>query len=322
MRLVSLQGSKTERPGIAIDAEILDLAAAGALVEEARGLPSSIRLILDSGSVALDRVRRVVDRVRDGGELSDRLRAAGALAPLARTRMLAPITDPGLLLSCGMNYHAHLREMKTPVPDKPMAFTKNAAQIVGPGAPIVLPAHHPDMVDWEGEFTVVIGRPCHNVSAGEALDYVAGYTIANDVSARDWVAPVFKSTGVMGPIHAWEDNLLGKQFPTFCPLGPWIVTADEIREPADLKLTTMVNGATMQSSSTSDMVFDVPRLIEYFSQFYNFRPGDLITTGSPPGVGFGREPPIFLKPGDEVEVWVEHIGTLANPVVGPKKSAQ
>jgi acylpyruvate hydrolase len=324
MKLVNLQGPGTGRgseagrgagrPGIVVGDEVLDLAGAAEAMDEARGLPGSLRLILEGGRETLDRIRRVADRAGDGAALRDRLRASGALAPLADARLLAPIPDPGLLLSCGMNYHEHLREMNTPTPEKPTAFTKNAAQIVGPGAPIVLPARHPDMVDWEGEFTVVIGRHCHNVSAADALDCVAGYTIVNDVSARDWVAPVFKSTGIMGPIHAWEHNLLGKQFPTFCPLGPWIVTADEVGDPGDLKLTTTVNGTLMQSSSTSDLVFGVPRLIEYFSQFYAFRPGDLITTGSPPGVGFGRKPPVFLRAGDTVDVWIERIGTLSNPV--------
>jgi len=130
-----------------------------------------------------------------------------------------------------MNYHEHLKEMKTPVPEKPAAFTKSVASIIASGDPIILPPSNPSMVDWEGEFTVVIGKPCHRVKTAQALEYVAGYTIVNDVSARDWVAPIFSSTGIMGPIHAWEHNILGKQFPTFCPMGPTLATRDEIADP-------------------------------------------------------------------------------------------
>jgi 2-keto-4-pentenoate hydratase/2-oxohepta-3-ene-1,7-dioic acid hydratase in catechol pathway len=137
----------------------------------------------------------------------------------------------------------------------------------------------------------------------------------NDVSARDWVPPVFTSTGIFGPILAWEQNILGKQFPTFCPVGPVIATADEIPDITDLHLETRVNGEIMQTTSTNDLVYNVAELISYYSTFYEFRPGDLIATGSPPGVGFGRDPKIFLKAGDVVEVIGDHIGTLKNTVV-------
>jgi 2-keto-4-pentenoate hydratase/2-oxohepta-3-ene-1,7-dioic acid hydratase in catechol pathway len=229
-------------------------------------------------------------------------------------KLLAPIPDPGLVLSVGMNYHEHLKEMKTPVPEKPAAFTKSVASIIASGEPIRLPASNPDMLDWEGEFSVVIGKPCHRVTASQALDYVAGYTLVNDVSARDWVAPIFKAQGIMGPIHAWEHNLLGKMFPTFCPMGPCIATRDEIPDPADVRIQTRLNGAVMQDASTDDLVFSVVQLIEYYSRFYLFKPGDVITTGSPSGVGFGRNPKVFMKPGDVVEVEVKEIGILRNPI--------
>jgi 2-keto-4-pentenoate hydratase/2-oxohepta-3-ene-1,7-dioic acid hydratase in catechol pathway len=214
-----------------------------------------------------------------------------------------------------MNYREHLREMNSAVPDYPTSFIKNNNAIVGPGAPIVLPASHPDMVDWEGEFSVVIGRPCHGVAESEALDYVAGYTLINDVSARDWVAPVFAATAVMPGVLAWERNLLGKQFPTFCPVGPVLATRDEVPNPDDVQLTTLLNGDTMQSANTDDLVFGVRKLIAYYSQWYRLRPGDILTTGSPSGVGFGRKPPLFMRPGDRIEVRASGVGTLANPVV-------
>ena len=241
----------------------------------------------------------------------------GARHALGRVKLRAPIPDPGLVLSVGMNYHEHLKEMKTPVPEKPAAFTKSVASIIASGEPIRVPPSHPDMLDWEGEFSVVIGRPCHRVSAAQALDYVFGYTLVNDVSARDWVAPIFQAQGIMGPIHAWEHNLLGKMFPTFCPMGPCIATKDEIPDPADVRIQTRLNGRLMQDASTDDLVFSVVQLIEYYSQFYLFRPGDVITTGSPSGVGFGRSPKVFMKPGDVVEVEVKEIGILRNPIEAP-----
>jgi 2-keto-4-pentenoate hydratase/2-oxohepta-3-ene-1,7-dioic acid hydratase in catechol pathway len=240
--------------------------------------------------------------------------ARGSRLKRSQVKLRAPVPDPAMVLSVGMNYHEHLKEMKTPVPEKPAAFTKSVASIIATGEPIKAPKSNPGMLDWEGEFSVVIGKPCHAVKAAQALDYVFGYTLVNDVSARDWVAPIFSSTGIMGPIHAWEHNLLGKMFPTFCPMGPCIVTKDEIADPANVQIQTRVNGKVMQDANTDDLVFSVVQLIEYYSQFYRFMPGDVITTGSPSGVGFGRNPKVFMKPGDVVEVEVKQIGVLRNPI--------
>jgi acylpyruvate hydrolase len=313
MQLVTLAARRSA--GVIVGEEIVDLAACHHAVNAARLLPPTLRGILEAGDAALDLVRKVVDAIGASASLAERLREEGILVDRADARLLAPVPDPALILSCGLNYHEHLREMNTPAPDLPNAFTKNASQIIGPGAPIVLPASHPDMVDWEGEFSIVIGRPCHNVAEREALDYVAGYTLINDVSARDWVAPIFQATGVMGPILAWERNLLGKQFPTFCPMGPVLATSDEIRDPDDVQLSTLLNGQVMQSANTNDLVFGVRKLIAYYSQFYLFRPGDVITTGSPSGVGYGRNPKVFMRAGDRIEVRATGIGVLANPVV-------
>ena len=265
--------------------------------------------IVDLQSLAPD-VRGVLER----GLLDEAAAASGKVHALKRVKLLAPIRNPGMVLSVGMNYHEHLKEMKTPVPEKPAAFTKSVASIVGPDAPIRIPPSNPDMLDWEGEFSVVIGKPCHRVKAAQALDYVAGYTLVNDVSARDWVAPIFSATGIMGPIHAWEHNILGKLFPTFCPMGPVLATREEVPDPANVRITTKLNGKTMQDANTDDLVFSVVQLIEYYSQFYLFQPGDVITTGSPSGVGYGRNPKVFMKAGDVVEVEVEGIGILRNPV--------
>jgi acylpyruvate hydrolase len=318
MHLYTIRNGGRSGAAVALGADVIDIAGAAEAVPAARGLPPSLRGILEGGADGLAQVRRVVDQVAAHASLGDRLRESGALLPLDRAKLLAPLPDPGFVLSAGMNYHAHLKEMKSPTPATPAHFAKCVSAIIGPGAAIRLPASNPDMVDWEGEFCVVIGRPCHAVGESEALDYVAGYTLVNDVSARDWVAPIAAAQGTMGPIMAWEQNLLGKQFPTFCPMGPAVVTADEIRDPHDVALQTVVNGKVMQSANTNDLVFNVAQLIAYYSRFYLLRPGDVITTGSPSGVGYGRDPKVFLRAGDTVAVSAHGIGTLSNPVVGPE----
>jgi 2-keto-4-pentenoate hydratase/2-oxohepta-3-ene-1,7-dioic acid hydratase in catechol pathway len=286
MKLVTVEVEGVARPGRVADDHIVDLSRIG----------PDLRNILESGG--LDRARAT----------------EGRKIPLRDARLLAPIQNPSMVLSVGMNYYEHLKEMRTPAPEKPSAFTKTVASIIGPEAPILIPPDNPDMVDWEGEFSVVIGKPCHRVKAAQALDYVAGYTIVNDVSARDWVAPVFSSSGVMGAIHAWEQNLLGKMFPTFCPMGPVLAAKEDVPDPGNVTVQTRLNGKLMQSANTDDLVFSVPKLIEYYSQFYLFKPGDIITTGSPSGVGYGRDPRIFMKAGDVVEVEVQGVGILRNPV--------
>lgn len=291
MHLVTFTTDRQPRPGVLAGDDIIDL----------HGIAPDVRGILASAS--LEKVRALLDAPRKEKRI-----------PVKGAKLLAPIPNPGMVLSVGMNYHEHLKEMKTPVPEKPAAFTKSVASIIASGDPILLPPSNPSMVDWEGELTVVIGKPCHRVKAAQAMEYVAGYTIVNDVSARDWVAPIFSSSGIMGPIHAWEHNLLGKMFPTFCPMGPVLATRDEVPDPDDVRITTRLNGQVMQDANTDDLVFSVPKLIEYYSQFYRFLPGDCITTGSPSGVGFGRNPKVFMKPGDRIEVEVKGIGVLGNPI--------
>jgi len=241
------------------------------------------------------------------------MHAAGALLDAGTVRYRPPIPDPGFILSVGMNYREHLEEMNTPIPTLPAAFVKAPSSLTGSGEPIVLPPDHAGMVDFEGELCFVFGRDCHRVSEAEAMEYVAGYTIANDVSARDWVPGIFTADGNMAAIHAWEVNILGKQYPTFTPLGPALVTRDEIADPGALRLVTRLDGEVMQDTLT-ELVFPIARLIAHYSQWYRFRPGDVVTTGSPSGVGFGRDPKVFMKPGQRIEVTIEGIGTLSNPV--------
>jgi acylpyruvate hydrolase len=304
VKLVTFEANGGPHPGVLLDEDrVLDLA----LVTAARGLPQSVKGILQAGPAALDAVRRIVERA---GQFPD------ALLPEADVRFLAPVPDPSIVLSTGTAYRAHLAEMKVGAPQAPGGFLKNAAAITGPGSPIVLPPQAPDMVDYEGEFSCVIGRSCHNVTTERAMDYVAGYTIINDVSARDWVPGFLGAKGSpMEVSRAAGLNILGKQFPTFCPIGPAIVTADEVPDPHDLQLTTRLNGKVMQSAHTGDLIFRLADTIAYFSRWYRFSPGDVITTGSPDGVGYARNPQVFMQHGDVVEVEVSRVGILRNPVI-------
>ena len=222
--------------------------------------------------------------------------------------------DPGKILSpvdfrciycVGLNYKAHAQESGEEPPDHPMIFMKAATAIQDPGAPIVLPRFlRSDMVDYEGELGVVIGRPCKNVTKEEALDYVLGYVCANDVSARDWQKE--KGGG---------QYCRGKTFDTFCPVGPCLVTIDEIPDPSKLTLRTYLNDDMVQESGTDDLIFDVPTLIAFLSGSTTLLPGTLILTGTPSGVGSAQDPRRFLMSGDEVTVEIEGIGKLTNFVV-------
>ncbi len=218
-------------------------------------------------------------------------------------KLLAPV-EPRIILCIGLNYKFHAEESGAAIPENPVLFIKNPAAVQNPGDPILLPSVlKSDSVDYECELAVVIGKTARNVSKADALNYVLGYTCANDVSARDW-----QKNGGGGQ---W---CRGKTFDTFCPLGPVLVTPDEIPNPNALKIKTILNGETMQDWSTSDMIFDVPRLIEFLSSDTTLLPGTVIITGTPHGVGMARKPPVWMKAGDSVTIEIEGIGSLTNPV--------
>ncbi len=309
MRLVTIDAPPHGRPGVLLGEEVLDFTRAARAVPLAAFVPGSVAEILAAGAEGLDIVRRVMDRADAAASL---LGEIGALTPCEDTWLRAPLPRPGIVLSHGRAYLSHLKEMqKTETPkvaENPTAFRKNGSAIVGPRQPIVLPPQCPDMVDFEGEFSIVFGKRCQAVAVEGAMDCVAGYTIVNDVSARNWVGH-FRETG--DP----EVNRMGKQLRSFCPMGPWVVTKDEIADPHRLRMTSSLNGETFQDCTTDDLIWRVEELIAYFSRWYPFEPGDVLTTGSPPGVGFGRDPQVFLKPGDVVTITVTGIGTLENPVV-------
>lgn len=222
-------------------------------------------------------------------------------------KRLAPLV-PTNILCIGLNYRKHAAESNSPLPKHPVLFIKNTAALQNPGDAIELPVKLASAkVDYECELAVVIGRRCKNVSRAEALDYVLGYTCGNDVSARDWQRD--------GGGGQWCQ---GKSFDTFCPLGPVLVTRDEIPNPNALRIRTLLNGQTMQDWSTDDMIFDVPAIIEFLSASKTLLPGTVILTGTPHGVGFARTPPVWLQAGDSVTVEIEGIGALTNPVVNEK----
>jgi 2-keto-4-pentenoate hydratase/2-oxohepta-3-ene-1,7-dioic acid hydratase in catechol pathway len=222
---------------------------------------------------------------------------------VAIKKLLAPL-NPTAILCIGLNYRKHAEETGAPLPEFPVLFMKNPAAVQNPGDPIELPQHlKSEQVDWECELAVVIGKKCKNVSKDKALEHVLGYTCGNDISARDWQ----KKWGG----GQWSR---GKSFDTFCPLGPAIVTRDELKDPQALTLRTLVNGEVRQESHTRDMIFDVATLVAFLSGSTTLLPGTVILTGTPSGVGAGMKPPVFLKAGDEVVVAIEGIGELRNPV--------
>lgn len=239
------------------------------------------------------------------GSLYDNFEDTGE--KLAAGKRLAPL-EPRDIICIGLNYRKHAAEGGQPIPEFPVVFMKNSGTLQNPGDPIVLPRKlKSEAVDYECELAVVIGKRCHNVSRADALNHVLGYTCANDVSARDWQ---MKYGGTQ-----W---CRGKTFATFCPLGPALVTADEIPDPNSLGIRTILNGETMQDWNTNDMIFDVPTLIEFLSGSTVLAPGTVILTGTPHGVGGARKPPVFLKNGDTVTIEIDRIGKLTNPVVDEK----
>lgn len=223
--------------------------------------------------------------------------------PLEKARLRAPIPRPGKLICVGRNYAEHARERGAELPAQPIFFLKSNNTICGPGEAIVLPPNS-SQVDYEAEFAVVIGKGGRRIPEEEAYEHIAGYTILNDVSARDMQAQD----------KQW---FRGKSCDTFAPTGPWIVTREEVPDPHSLRLSLTLNGRTMQDANTRDMIFKVPFLVSYLSQTLTWEVGDILSTGTPEGVGAHQTPPVFLQPGDSVSITVERIGTLTNPVAGP-----
>jgi 2-keto-4-pentenoate hydratase/2-oxohepta-3-ene-1,7-dioic acid hydratase in catechol pathway len=276
MKLVMfIEGEKAARPGMVVDGGVVDLGA--------EGFRDSIAFMEAAASVQADVAR------------------SKATVAMSAIRLIAPVLRPPRIFGIGVNYAEHAKESGTETQKVPTVFMVLSSAVIGPGENVVLPKAT-EKPDYEAELAVVIGKAGYQIAARDAMEYVFGYTIMNDVSARD----VQKATSQFS---------LGKSFPTFAPMGPWVVSKDEIADPHALRITLAIGGETLQDSNTSLMIFKIPELIEYISGITPLEVGDVISTGTPAGVGMGRTPPRWLKPGEEIVIEIEGVGELRNTTV-------
>ena len=285
MRFATLATAAGPRAAVRSGNDYVDLAATDSK------LPNSIREILAGGPDALAAVRKAVAQ-------SNAKRIAADSA-----RFHAPVPDPRKIVCLGLNYRDHALESGRAIPTEPVLFSKYATALIGHGESIVIPKVS-KRVDYEAELVIVIGKKGRHIPVEKAMQFVAGYCAGHDVSARDWQ---FK-----GETKQW---MSGKTFDTFAPVGPELVTADELPDPHSLPIRLRLNGQTMQDSNTRQLIFGVPEILAYLSVIMTLEPGDLIFTGTPPGVGDARKPPVYMKPGDIAEVEIEGLGLLRNPCV-------
>ncbi|HEY8185106.1 MAG TPA: fumarylacetoacetate hydrolase family protein [Pyrinomonadaceae bacterium] len=276
---------------------LLDFAAA---VDGTDGPANHLRW-LDMDGPWFQKSRATYESLMNNLGLLPQANEKGWLTKRADAYWLAPVPRPGKVICIGLNYRDHAAESNMPIPERPVVFSKFATAVIAPGEPVVLPPAS-TQVDYEAELAVVIGRQAKNVSATRALDYVLGYTAFNDVSARDF----------QFADGQWQR---GKSCDTFAPMGPKIVTTDVVPDPHKLSIKLILNGQTMQDSNTNQLIFGVPELIEFLSQTITLEPGDVIATGTPAGVGFARKPPVFLRPGDVMEVDIDRVGKLNSQIV-------
>jgi 2-keto-4-pentenoate hydratase/2-oxohepta-3-ene-1,7-dioic acid hydratase in catechol pathway len=280
MRFVTLERNGSAEPGIISGDSVISLRGAGF---------SSLLAIIEGGPEARRQAEKWLEKP-----------PSGAVAPLASTRLLAPMPRPPKIICVGLNYRDHAIESKMEIPKVPTIFAKFATAVIGPGDAIVLPKNSVKP-DYEAEFAFVIGKGGRYISKDRWQEHVFGYTNLNDVSARDYQM-------------ATTQWMMGKTFDTFAPFGPAIVTADEIPDPHALDIQMIINGEVLQNSNTSQLIFRIPELIEYLSSVCTLEPGDIVSTGTPSGVGFSRNPPRWLRPGDDVVVKISGLGELRNPV--------
>jgi 2-keto-4-pentenoate hydratase/2-oxohepta-3-ene-1,7-dioic acid hydratase in catechol pathway len=279
MKLVSFKRAGRTSWGIAADGGVIEVGG------RLNGRFPTLRSALEA-----DAVRLIVQDTK-GAEVD---------LPWSAITLLPPVPDPDKIIGFGLNYREHVIESGQPIPQHPSVFLRLANTLVGHGAPLIVPRLSLQL-DYEVELAIVIGKAGRHVPPADALDYVAGYSCFNDASVRD--------------IQFTHSLTVGKNFPATGGFGPWVVTPDEILDPGRLAVTTRVNGVEVQNGNTDDLIFDVPTMIAYVSSFTSLAPGDVIATGTPKGVGFARKPPLWLKPDDVVEVEVEGVGVLRNPVI-------
>lgn len=282
-------------------AERADFKRASEVLRNARIVPRDMIELLALGRAPQKALSTVVTSLAKG--LGAGQVPRGILTPLAKVHLRAPIARPGKIICVGLNYADHAKEQNARSLEKPIFFLKGGNTICGPGEPILLPVNS-TQIDYEAEFAVVIGRKGRLIPEEKASEHVGGYMVMNDVSARDMQ-------------YSDRQWFRGKSCDTFGPTGPWIVTADKIRDPQRLQISLTLNGEKMQESNTHELIFKIPFLISYLSQSLTWEVGDILATGTPGGVGHYRQPPRYLRPGDVVSASVEGIGTLSNPVVAP-----
>ena len=288
MKLVTYQPAGAgPQLGALVDGKVINLAQTSG-----GRLPNDMRAFIEMGEPALETARAIVAQGPD----------VEAVA-LSAVRLLAPISNPSKLIAIGMNYMDHVREQGLKPPTLAVMFTKYPSSIIGPGDAIRWDPALTSKVDYEAELALVIGKRASKVKEEDAYDYILGYMNCHDVSARDL------------QLEKGDQWIMGKSLDTFCPLGPYLVTKDEIADPHALGIKCLVNGEALQNSNTRELIFKIPYLIAYLSRAITLLPGDVITTGTPDGVGAFRKPPVFLKHGDLVTVEVEGLGQLTNPCV-------
>ena len=291
MKLITYQLNGETKLGALSGDNVIDLARAYTTVSHSDSFPTDMIALLNEGEAGLTKAKLA---------LAEGEQSAAYSVPMATVTFLPPVVRPGKVIALGRNYAEHAKEGGAEVPEHPMWFHKTHTSLNGHLQPIIIPPGT-SKVDYEGELAVIIGKTCKFVSVEEALDYVAGYAVANDVSARDWQRRTTQFTA-------------GKMVDTFGPLGPALVTKDEIADVQNLRIRTHLNGQLMQDGHTSDMIFSVAFSIADLSRICTLEVGDVIMTGTPEGVGFARKPPVFMKEGDVISIEIEGLGTLTNPL--------
>jgi acylpyruvate hydrolase len=275
---------------------------AGALADAL--VPADMIGILEAGERGLAAIREAVGYVHEGlgsGGQGEALRRDGVVLMMSEVRLKAPLPHPGKLILLGLNYRDHAAETGQQIPEVPTLFSKYNNSVIGPGEAILIP-RATEQIDYEAEFAFVIGRRGYEIPRERALDYVVGYTIVNDVSARDYQ-------------FVTSQWMVGKTFDSHCPMGPALVLKDEIPDPHHLDLELTIGGEILQKSNTNQLIFKIPETVEYLSRIMTLEPGDVISTGTPAGVGFTRKPPRWLRSGETVRVEIAGLGVLENPVV-------
>jgi len=303
MRLVTYSRMGVPSIGVELDSGILDIPDAASYFGRkyhvrGQSFPATMMDLLQWES-GIEVIRQIVTRYEQT-PLDERMMAY----PLDTVTLEAPVSRPGKIIALGKNYLGHIKETGSETPEFPIIFAKFPSCVIGPNDSIPMPKIS-DKIDWEVELAIVIGKTCKDVSESNALEYIAGYTIVNDVTARD----LQRGDG------QW---IRGKSLDSFCPMGPCIVTQDELGDAHGLKIQTKINGEMKQDSFTSNMMFNVPQIMAHLSKAFTLEPGDVIATGTPSGVGFVRDPPEFLKDGDTIEQYIEKIGYLRNSIVKSK----